>query len=103
MVALDWDAVDDEALFADNDPLAQLLARAHGGHITDVWAGGRRVVADGRVTGVDAPALQAELLARTRTMLAGSAPHADWRATVQALAQDLAPFYQHGLFGNCCR
>jgi len=103
LVALDWDVVDDEALLPDNDPLAQLLARAHGGHITDVWAAGRHVVAEGRVTGVDAPALQAELLARTRAMLAGSAPHADWRATVQALAQDLAPFYQHGLFSGCCR
>lgn len=102
IVLLDWDALDDDALFLDTDPLDLLLARANGRHVASVFIGGRRVVEGGRVLGVDAPALQAELLARMRAALAADAGHRDWRGTVQALAEDLAPFYRHGHFGGCC-
>jgi len=102
IVLLDWDALDDDALFADIDPLDLLLARGNGKHIADVIVGGRTVVEAGRVTGIDEVALQNELLARTRAALAADAAHGGWRATVQALAQDLAPFYRDGRFGGCC-
>ena len=102
IVLLDWDALDDDALFPDTDPLDLLLARGNGRHITDVFIGGRRVVGGGRVLGIDAPALQAELLARMRTALASDAGQRDWRGTVQALAEDLAPFYRQGHSGGCC-
>jgi cytosine/adenosine deaminase-related metal-dependent hydrolase len=102
IVLLDWDALDDDPLFDDVDPLDLLLARAHGGHIDTVIAGGRTVVEAGRVRGVDEPALQAELRARMRAALASDAGHLGWRGTVQALAEDLAPFYRHGHFGGCC-
>jgi 5-methylthioadenosine/S-adenosylhomocysteine deaminase len=46
MVLLDWDALDDDALFAETDPLDLLLARANGSHIAKVLVGGR-VVVDG--------------------------------------------------------
>lgn len=102
IVLLDWDALDDDALFADTDPLALLLARGNGTHIADVIVGGRTVVEAGRVTGIDEAALRAELLARTRAALAADAAHGGWRATVAALAQDLAPFYRDGRMGGCC-
>jgi len=101
-VLLDWDALDDDALFPDTDPLDLLLARANGRHVAQVFIGGRKVVDDGHVLGVDAPALQAELLARMRAALAADGSHRDWRGTVQALVEDLAPFYRHGHFGGCC-
>ena len=102
IVLLDWDALDDDALFADIDPLDLLLARGNGTHIADVIVGGRAVVEAGRVTGIDEAALRNELLARTRAALAADAAHGGWRATVHALAQDLAPFYRDGRFGGCC-
>ncbi len=102
IVLLDWDALDDDALFDDIDPLDLLLARGNGRHIHTVIAGGRTVVDAGRVCGVDEPALQAELRSRMRAALAADAGHQAWRGTVQALAEDLAPFYRHGHFGGCC-
>lgn len=106
IVLLDWDALDDDALFADTDALDLLLARAHGGHIARVLAAGRLVVDAGRVLGIDEPALRAELLARMRGALsaqaAAMAGTLSWRETVQALAEDLGPFYRSGRFGGCC-
>jgi 5-methylthioadenosine/S-adenosylhomocysteine deaminase len=103
MVLLDWDALDDDALFAETDPLDLLLARGNGGHIAKVLVGGRMVVDGGRVLGVDEPALRAELLARMRAALAADAAGAlSWRETVKALADDLGPFYRSGRIGGCC-
>ncbi|MET0544318.1 MAG: amidohydrolase family protein [Variovorax sp.] len=102
VVLLDWDALDDDALFDDTDPLDLLLARGNGGHVSQVWIGGRSVVEAGRVLGIDEPALRAELTARMRAALAADQAHGGWRSTVQALAQDLAPFYRDGHFGGCC-
>ncbi|WP_082754937.1 amidohydrolase family protein [Variovorax sp. PAMC 28711] len=102
LVLLDWDALDDDALFPDTDPLDLLLARANGRHIAKVLIGGRTVVDAGRVTGIDEPALRAELLARTRAALAADGAHAHWRTVVGELAEDLAPFYRHTGFGGCC-
>jgi 5-methylthioadenosine/S-adenosylhomocysteine deaminase len=103
MVLLDWDALDDDALFAQTDPLDLLLARGNGSHVAKVLVGGRTVVDGGRVLGIDEPALRAELLARMRAALAADAAGAlSWRETVKALAEDLAPFYRSGRMGGCC-
>lgn len=104
LVLLDWDALDDDALFADTDPLDLLLARANGSHIAKVLVGGRLVVDAGRVQGIDEPALRAELLARMRSALgADRAGAASWRDIVRALAEDLGPFYRRGqMMGGCC-
>ena len=103
IVLLDWDALDDDALFPDIDPLDLLLARGNGRHIADgvhrrahggrrrPRAGRRRAGAAGRIAGrACAP--------RWPPMPAMR----DWRGTVQALAEDLAPFYRQGHFGGCC-
>jgi len=102
LVLLDWDALDDDALFPDVDPLDLLLARASGRHVARVVAGGRTIAEDGRVLGIDEAALKAELLARARHALAADPAHAAWRDDVRALAEDLAPFYRRGGFGGCC-
>ncbi|MGJ7567619.1 amidohydrolase family protein [Variovorax sp. GB1R11] len=104
LVLLDWDALDDDALFAETDPLDLLLARANGSHIARVLVGGRVVVDAGRVLGIDEPALRAELLARMRGALAGDPAGAlSWRETVKALADDLGPFYRRGqMRDGCC-
>ena len=47
-------------------PLDLLLAKARQEYIKGLVVGGREVVRDGAVTGVDLPALEAELLAALR-------------------------------------
>ena len=101
LLLLDWDALDHDRVFDDIDPLDLLLARAKGAHIAQVYIGGRRVVDQGRVTGIDEAAMNAELLARTRAALAADGAPAAWLATARALAEDLAPFYREGRFGCC--
>ncbi|MDM0014154.1 amidohydrolase family protein [Variovorax sp. J22P168] len=101
LLVLDWDALDDDALFPDIDPLDLLLARASGTHVAQVFVGGRCVVDGGRVQGIDEPASNAELLARMRAALAANGAPAAWLATARALAEDLAPFYREGHFGCC--
>jgi cytosine/adenosine deaminase-related metal-dependent hydrolase len=101
LLVLDWESLDDDTLFDDVDPLDLLMARAHGGHIDSLFVGGRAVVASGRVTGIDEPALRAELLARTRAALAAEPAYAAWRATLGAMAEDLGPFYRRSAPGCC--
>ncbi len=103
LLVLDADTLDDDCeLLPDVDPMDLLLARAHGGHIDEVIADGRPVVQQGRVLGIDEPACVAELAAQVRHRLQTEADWAGWRATVQALAQDLGPFYRRGIGPGCC-
>ncbi|MDB5894939.1 MAG: hydrolase [Rhodoferax sp.] len=103
LVTLDWDRLDDDALRPDVDPLDLLLARGNGSHIDEVRVAGRTVVRGGRVTGVDEAVLRAALTAEVRARIAEQ-PEASaaWRATLDALSEDLAPFYRHGMFAGCC-
>ncbi|HYP85253.1 amidohydrolase family protein [Variovorax sp.] len=101
LVLLDWDALDDDALFDDVDPMDLLLARANGSHVARVMVGGRSVVEAGRVTGIDEAALRAELVARARAALAADPRHGEWLQTLRALAQDLGPYYLEGAQGCC--
>ena len=70
LVALDWGAIGADSVEDVTDEVELLLARAGERHVRDVWIAGRRVVEDGRVTGVDLPALEAEL----RQIVARDAP-----------------------------
>ena len=101
LLLLDWETLDDDALFPGIDPLDLLLARAHGGHIDQLIVGGRTVVRAGQIVTVDEAALRAELLARMRAAIAAQPQVAQWQATVGALAEDLGPFYKRGVFGCC--
>jgi cytosine/adenosine deaminase-related metal-dependent hydrolase len=102
LVLLDWDSLDDDALFPDVDPLDLLLARANRSHIAKVLVGGRLVVEHGRVRGIDETVMRAELLARMRHALAMDTGNSSWRETVKALAEDSGPFYRAGGSWACC-
>lgn len=102
LLLLDWDALDDDPLFDDVDPLALLLARGQGLHIDAVISQGRTVVQAGQVLGVDEPALRAELQAQVRAGLAADPAWGAWRQQVQALAEDLGPFYRRSAWRGCC-
>lgn len=108
LLVLDAEALDDDAelLPASSggpDPLDLLLARAHGGHVAEVFVAGRRVVEAGRVLGIDEPAAVAELNAQVRHRLATEPAWAAWFASVKALAEDLGPFYRRrGWHPGCC-
>jgi 5-methylthioadenosine/S-adenosylhomocysteine deaminase len=103
LLVLDAEALDDDAeLVPDVDPWHLLLARGRGAHVLDVIAGGREVVLDGRVQGIDEAACKAELNAQVRHRLQADGTWADWGATVRELAEDLGPFYRRGGNWACC-
>jgi 5-methylthioadenosine/S-adenosylhomocysteine deaminase len=102
LLVLDWDALDDDPLFDDTDPLDLLLARGRGVHIKDVMAAGRWVVREGAAINIDEPALRAELLARTRSALAAAPGFAVWRQQIGDMADDLGPFYNRNAWAQCC-
>lgn len=64
LLVLDWDRLTADVIEPDVPALDLLLGRARREHIKDLYVGGRRVVADGSITGVDLAALENELLAR---------------------------------------
>lgn len=101
LILLNWDALDDDSLLPV-DPLDLLLARGSGMHIDEVIIGGRTVVAQGRVCGVDEPALRAELIAQMRERIAAQPAVGAWHTAVCALAEDLGPFYHRSAWSGCC-
>jgi cytosine/adenosine deaminase-related metal-dependent hydrolase len=66
ILVLDWDAVDHERLRPDLDPLDMLFARTTMRHIDELMVGGRSVVRQDKVLGVDYPAMRDDMLARLR-------------------------------------
>lgn len=97
ILVLDWDAVDAERLRADLDPCDLLFARTTMRHIHEVIVGGRTVVRDGEVLGVDYPAMREELLGRLR---ATTAQNAALAAALRELERAVASHYQAD--APCC-
>ena len=91
MLVLDWDAVDAERLRADLDPCALLFARTTMRHIHELIVAGRSVVREGRILGVDYPAMRDDLLARLRGSMAQNAPLA---SALTELERVVATHYQ---------
>ena len=86
LLLLDLDLLDRDAVMAV-DPRDLLFARATSAHIAEVWSGGRRVLADGTVTGVDLPALEEALREEYRAALPGTeALRAAWPAIEAGIA-----------------
>jgi cytosine/adenosine deaminase-related metal-dependent hydrolase len=90
ILVLDWDAVDAERLRADLDPCDLLFARTTMRHIHELIVAGRSVVREGRVLGIDYPAMRDELLARLRAMMGQSVPLA---AALRELERAVAAHY----------
>jgi 5-methylthioadenosine/S-adenosylhomocysteine deaminase len=72
LLLLDWEAIDDDGLRDDVDPLDLVLTRATAPHIRELIVAGRTVVKDGAVTGVDFLKARAEVLAQMRAGMAAS-------------------------------
>ena len=70
VLLLDWEALDYERLRPDLNADDLLFARARAQHVHELIVAGRTVVRDGKVLGVDLPALTNELMARFRSALA---------------------------------
>jgi cytosine/adenosine deaminase-related metal-dependent hydrolase len=66
ILLLDWDALDEDRLRTDLNPLDLLFARSTARHIREVIVGGRTIVREGQVLDVDHPALREELFGRLR-------------------------------------
>jgi cytosine/adenosine deaminase-related metal-dependent hydrolase len=90
MLLLDWAALDDDGIRQDIDPLHILFSRATAKHIRELIVGGRSVVRDGRVSGIDLPAVRQEVLAQVRSGMAGNQTLI---AALSALDQAVARHY----------
>jgi cytosine/adenosine deaminase-related metal-dependent hydrolase len=90
MLLLDWTALDNDALREDIEPINMLFSRATARHIRELIVGGRTIVRDGRVTGVDKPAIRHEVLSRMRS---GMAKNATLLSALSALDQAVARHY----------
>jgi cytosine/adenosine deaminase-related metal-dependent hydrolase len=90
MLLLDWAALDDDALRDDIDPLNMLFSRATAKHISELIVGGRTVVSNRQVQGIDLPAVRHEVLAQMRS---GMAANGTLAAALAALDQAVARHY----------
>jgi cytosine/adenosine deaminase-related metal-dependent hydrolase len=97
LLLLDWAAIDDDRLRDDIDPLTLVLNRATARHVRELIVGGRTVVKDGTVTGVDFPGARAEVLAQTR---AGMAANATLARAMPELERALAAHFEPD--SPCC-
>ena len=95
ILVLDWDKLSAELVEADVPAIELLLAKARQEHVKQLFVAGREVVRDGVVTGVDLPALEAELLATLRKE-AGTT--ADIRAAMPELRAALRSHYSGPLY-----
>lgn len=95
LLILDWDRLSAELIEPEVPPLDLVLAKARQEHIKGLVVGGREVVRDGRVSGVDLPALEAELLTAMRKAYPTTA---DVRAAMPELKAALRSHYTGPLY-----
>ena len=95
LLLLDWAALDDDRLYEAIDPLDLLFSRATARHIRELIVGGRTVVKDGAVLGIDLPAARAEVIGQMR---AGMGDNAALAAALPALERAIAAHFEPG----CC-
>jgi cytosine/adenosine deaminase-related metal-dependent hydrolase len=97
MLLLDWTALNNEGLREDLNPLDLLFSRATARHIREVIVGGRTIVRDGRVLGVDLPTIRQEVLSRMRSGITENA------ALISALSTlDDAIAHHYVSDSHCC-
>jgi cytosine/adenosine deaminase-related metal-dependent hydrolase len=89
LLTLDWAALSAE-LIEDVPPMDVLMAKGTAAHVSALHVAGRAVVTERRVTGVDLPALETELLAALR---AGRDQTADLRAAMPELRAAFADHF----------
>ena len=94
---LDWAALNHDGIREDINPIDLLFSRATARHIREVIVGGRTIVRDGRVLGVDLPAVRHEVLSRMRS---GIAENAALISALSALDDAIARHYVTD--SHCC-
>jgi cytosine/adenosine deaminase-related metal-dependent hydrolase len=90
MLLLDWAALDNDGLREDVEPINMLFSRATARHIRELIVSGRTIVEDGRITGIDLPAIRHEVLSQMRS---GMAKNAALVAALSALDQAVIRHY----------
>ena len=95
LLVLDWQHLSAELIEPEVPPFDLLLAKARGEHIKSLIVAGREVVRDGTVTGVDLPALEAELLTAMRKAYPTTA---DVRAAMPELKAALSTHYSGAFY-----
>jgi hypothetical protein len=90
MLLLDWAALDNDGLREDLEPINMLFSRATARHIRELVVGGRTIVKDGRIPGVDLRAIRHEVLSQMRS---GMAKNATLVSALSALDQAIARHY----------
>jgi cytosine/adenosine deaminase-related metal-dependent hydrolase len=90
LLLLDWAALDNDGLREDIEPINMLFSRATARYIRELIVGGRTVVRDRRVLGVDLPAIRHEVLSQMRS---GMAENATLLSALSALDQAVARHY----------
>jgi len=76
LLLLDYDALDDDRLRDDVDPLQLIFARAATRHMRELIVGGRTIVQNNRVLGVDLDAARRDVIDRMRAGQPAVAPFA---------------------------
>jgi cytosine/adenosine deaminase-related metal-dependent hydrolase len=97
MLLLDWAALNSDGIREDIEPIDMLFSRATAQHIREVIVGGRTIVRDGRVLGVDLPAVRGEVLSRMRS---GIRENAALISALSALDDAIARHYVTD--SHCC-
>ena len=87
LLLLDYDALDDDALRDDLDPVDIVFSRATARHMCELIVAGRTVVQDGRVLGIDLEAARKEVMLRMR---AGQPAMASFAAALSHLDRAMA-------------
>lgn len=91
LLLLDWDALNEDRLREDIDPLVLALTRATARHVRELIVGGRTVVKNGALVGIDLPAARAEVLSQMRHGMPGKATIA---AALPLLERAIAKHYE---------
>jgi cytosine/adenosine deaminase-related metal-dependent hydrolase len=94
LLVLDYAALAGDVIAESVPELSLVLARAASRHIRALYVGGRQVAAEGRVTGVDLPALETEMVDQLRR---GMQEFNDWQRTVLRMRAALTRFYATGM------
>jgi cytosine/adenosine deaminase-related metal-dependent hydrolase len=94
VLVLDHAAIARDVIAEHLDELPLVLARATRRHIKALYVAGRAVVADGRLCGVDLPALEAQMLGQLRQ---GLTDFNEWQRTVLRMRAGLTRFYATGM------
>ena len=67
VLVLDYDRLSYDLIEEMMDPLEVVLTRATARHVKSLYVAGREIVRDGKVTGVDLPAIEREVIAQARS------------------------------------